>query len=217
MISPAQSLSTQALPLMLPSSSAMPNARKPVNTRYFAPLAALVELITLGGSPAVAQVGRYSVQRTASSPTSGISTIRISNGSGRLTVTGRSGSSNVNATALVHGSSQDAANSVKLVVERHGDVLDVHAARPDGGWFDRADVSIDLTVEVPPSIALDVSDGSGGAHIDNVGAIRVRSGSGGVHVTNVGGDLIVDSKGSGSVRYSNVKGAVSVPGRRSRM
>jgi DUF4097 and DUF4098 domain-containing protein YvlB len=168
----------------------------------------MIAYSTLVASGALAQGDSYSVQRTANAPTSGITTIRVANGSGRLVITGHSGSSAVNATAIVHGSSQSAVNSVRLVTERNGDVLTVRADRPDQTGFNDDNVYVDLTVQVPSSIALNVEDGSGGARIDNVGALRVRSGSGGVHISNVGGSADLES-GSGGAELRNVHGNVT--------
>jgi hypothetical protein len=160
-------------------------------------------------SSASAQGDRYSVERKAQASSSGARRIRVENGSGRLIINGKQGVSAVSATAMVRGSSQSAVDAVKLITERNGDEIVVKADRPDSrrSWHDN--VSVDLTVEVPSNLQLDVSDGSGGAQIDNVGPLTVDAGSGGVRITNVNGGADVTS-GSGGARLSSVHGDVAV-------
>lgn len=155
-----------------------------------------------------AQSDRYQVTRNAQAATGGASSVRLSNGSGSLVVNGRQGSSELRVTAFVHGSSEAAVNAVRIVVDRNGDVLTVREDKPDRSWFGSDNTWVDLTVEVPTNIALDVSDGSGGARIDNVGAIRFRTGSGGAHLSNVVGAVDVSS-GSGGVELRSVRGNVT--------
>ncbi|HEY7898595.1 MAG: hypothetical protein ACHQQP_00545 [Gemmatimonadales bacterium] len=169
----------------------------------------VLALATVQLSPmrAGAQEDAYAVKRDAHASTSGITSIRIQNGSGRLVVTGKAGASSLSATAVVRGSSQDIVNSVKLITERDGNALTVRADGPDRGWFGGGGWSADLTVEVPANIRLDVSDGSGGARLQNVGALTMRSGSGGVHIDGVTGNADVKS-GSGGAELRNVRGDV---------
>jgi putative adhesin len=169
-------------------------------------LAALA-LASLAPPAASAQGDRYSVQRTGQVAASGATSIRIANGSGKLVITGRNGASSVSARAVVRGSSQEAVNAVKLITERNGDVITVRAEAPDRTWSRGDGWSADLTVEVPASIHLDVSDGSGGARIENVGPVSVRSGSGGVRIDHATGAVEVRS-GSGSVELRDVRGGV---------
>jgi hypothetical protein len=165
-----------------------------------------VAMVAISASPSFAQ-DRYSVTRNAQASTSGVTSIRIENGSGRLVVTGKSGASAVVASAEIRGSSQDAVNSVKLVTERHGDVLTVKADAPKRGWFNGNGWSANLTVEVPSNIRLDVDAGSGGARLEDVGPVTMNSGSGGVRIDGVGGSADVSS-GSGGAHLRNVHGDV---------
>ena len=164
---------------------------------------------TFLASTAAAQGNDYSVERKAQASSSGARHIRVENGSGRLIITGKQGVSAVSATAMVRGSSQSAVDAVKLVTERNGDEIIVKTDRPDDRWSWHNNVSVDLTVEVPSNLQLDVSDGSGGAQIDNVGPLTVDAGSGGVRISNVNGGADISS-GSGGARLSNVHGDVTV-------
>lgn len=57
-----------------------------------------------------------------------------------------------------------------------------------------------------------IRDGSGDIHVETVQEdVRVTDGSGDIDVRRVKGDFIVEGDGSGSARYSEVKGTVRVP------
>lgn len=164
---------------------------------------------TVFTSSASAQRDDYSVQRNARVSALGATSIRIENGSGRLVITGKSGASIVSASAVIRGSSQATVNAVKLSIQRNGDVITVRADAPDRSWSWGDGWSADLTVEVPANLHLDVSDGSGGARIENVGALTIRSGSGGVRASNVTGAVDARS-GSGGVKLRDVHGDVGL-------
>lgn len=54
-----------------------------------------------------------------------------------------------------------------------------------------------------------VEDGSGSIKIEHVGgSVRVDDGSGGIRVSDVEKDLIIEGNGSGSLRYSDIRGRV---------
>ena len=54
-----------------------------------------------------------------------------------------------------------------------------------------------------------VEDGSGTIEIRGVaGSVTVDDGSGDIDIDDVEGDLIIEEEGSGSLRYSNVRGTV---------
>ena len=175
-------------------------------TRRSAALAAI--LTALAVSSVGAQENGYSAPLHSSVSANGATRVRVENGSGHLVINGKDGTSQVSATATVRGSSQRAVDAVRLIARREGDTIVVRADRPDDNWFRDDNVSIDLTVEVPASLGLDVTDGSGGAQIDNVGPVAITAGSGGVQVTNVRGTAEVKS-GSGGARLRNVHGDVT--------
>lgn len=185
-----------------------PDSSARIRVARFAAVFAVVSTTFLVSS-AAAQGNDYSVERRAQASSSGARHVRVENGSGRLIITGKQGLTTVSATATVRGSSQGAVDAVKLVTERSGDEIIVKAERPDNRWSWHNNVSVDLTVEVPSDLALDVNDGSGGAQIDNVGPLTVDAGSGGVRVTRVNGGADVSS-GSGGARLSDVRGDVTV-------
>jgi hypothetical protein len=59
---------------------------------------------------------------------------------------------------------------------------------------------------------VDVEDGSGTIDIKGVqGSVTVDDGSGDIEIDDVEHDLIIEEEGSGSLRYTNVRGAVQKP------
>lgn len=147
----------------------------------------------------------YTAPRSASASTAGIATVRVQNGSGRLVITGNPSATAVHATGTAHASSQRDLDRLKLVVEREGSDIVVRPDMPDS--WGGCDCSMDMTVEVPTSVQLDVQDGSGGAELRNVGRVRVQSGSGGVRIEHTSGDVSVRS-GSGEASLTDVHGNV---------
>lgn len=148
----------------------------------------------------------YTVTRTASVAAGGAGGVEIANGSGRLVVRGVQGASEVRATGVVHAESQRDLDQIQLIARREGNTIVVRPETGDG-WFRGCDCSMDLTVEIPAGMSAEVTDGSGGAEVSNVGALAVHSGSGGARIEHVNGDLEVTS-GSGGVRASDVHGDV---------
>lgn len=173
---------------------------RPVSLLAFAATSAL-----LAASPLLAQ-GDYTATRTGTANASGATSIRIANGSGRLTVTGNPSATSVRATGTAHADRKGDLDNVKLVVERNGNVIEVHPDY-DSGMFHDCDCWMDLTVEVPTSVGLQVTDGSGGAELRNVGAVDVRSGSGGIRIQGTSGDVVMKS-GSGRATATDVHGDV---------
>jgi hypothetical protein len=167
-------------------------------------LAPVALTLGLAAAPALLQAQReYTAPRSGTASTAGISTIRVANGSGRLIITGNPSATEVRATGTAHAASQRDLDGVKLVVERQGDEIVVHPDMNDS--WNGCDCFMDLTVEVPTSIALEVADGSGGAELRNVGSARITSGSGGVTVQHTSGSVAIRS-GSGRARVSDIHG-----------
>lgn len=159
---------------------------------------------------ASAQDDNYSAQRSASISASGVTTIRIRNGSGRLIIAGKQGAATISATGTARASSRDLLDKIKIAATRDGDVVTIEPQYPENGWFSGGwcNCSINMTVEVPSNIRLDVHGGSGGAEIHDVGAMDVSSGSGGVRVERVGGALSLRT-GSGGANVRDVHGDVT--------
>ncbi len=154
--------------------------------------------------------------RSGSANAAGATTVRISARAGYLHIQGRPGITEVRAQGTAHASNNDVLKQVQLVVKRTGDVVEVTVVTPDqsgGGWFTNGfgnnSASLDLTVEVPTTIPLDVEDGSGDTIIRGTGTVKLNDGSGNIDIDGVIGDLSVDD-GSGDITARNVRGKVTL-------
>lgn len=206
-------------------------------------------------------------------PAAGLTGAHVEAGAGKLEIAGRAGATEIEVLAEFRGrdgASPEVLENLKLTMETRGTDFVIRAEEMRGArWGSHA--WIDLTITVPPALALKIKDGSGGMSVrgidadvsiedgsgevevegvggnlrvsDGSGGIRIRDagrdveiqdGSGSVDVLRVGGNVRIDdgsgsitvrdvgrrldvpSGGSGSVRYSDVRGEVRVPNKRRR-
>jgi hypothetical protein len=154
---------------------------------------------------------RYSAPRSATVSTAGVRQVRVEAGAGFLRIEGKAGLTEIRATGTAHASSQEILERIKLTVVKNGDIITVKTEFPDEdcGWRDSCSRALDLTVELPASMAMDVSDGSGELEIQNVGALEVNDGSGGIHLKDIRGDVRI-SDGSGEIVARNITGNLSI-------
>jgi hypothetical protein len=163
--------------------------------------------------------------READVQVNGARRIRVIARAGDLKIQGRAGSSTVAVHGTACSSRESGLAEIKLIAERRGDEIYVEASMPDE-WFGGAR-GLDLALDVPSSIPLDVDDSSGSVEIRDVAALEIEDSSGGLRIENVAGavtvrdgsgDVVIDragsvliaDDGSGSVRISGVKGSVVV-------
>jgi hypothetical protein len=163
--------------------------------------------------------------REATVEAGGARRIHVIGRAGDLKIQGHQGASAVTVHATACASTEERLASVRLIAERRGDVVYVEAAIPEE-WLGGA-AALDLQLDVPSSIPLDVEDGSGSVEIRNVAALKIDDGSGelriedvagAVSVTDGSGDIVIDhagsvvieEDGSGGMRITDVKGSVVV-------
>jgi hypothetical protein len=149
-----------------------------------------------------------SADRDAAIPVGGASVVAVEARAGSLRIEGRAGVDEVRARGTARASSREVLEQVRLVTERRGDQVTVVVETPrdlrDGEW-----AALDLVVEVPRELALDVTDGSGDLEIRSVGALRLIDGSGGIELEGIGGALRIQD-GSGEIRVRDARGDVEV-------
>ena len=156
----------------------------------------------------------YTSPRNAEVSASGAKSVRIEAAAGILRVEGRSGISQVRVRGTARADRRSRLDDIKLIAERRGDQVYIKADMPewrDRGWYDRDNdnVALDLIIEVPASLHLDVGDGSGEAEFNNTGSLELGDGSGEILIRNAKGDVRV-SDGSGSITIEGVEGSVRV-------
>jgi hypothetical protein len=150
--------------------------------------------------------------RSARVSAAGARGARIEARAGSLRIEGRSGITEIQARGTARASSRSLLDEIRLTAERRGDYAYVIVDVPEihGNWGgDDQFAALDLIVEVPNTLALDVEDRSGELEIRNVGALDLVDASGDATIENVGGRLRVRDN-SGELRIRDVRGDVEL-------
>ena len=147
----------------------------------------------------------YTAPRSATIGTSGATSIRVEARAGTLRIEGREGITEARASGTARASSRSLLEDIKLVAEREGNEVVIRVEIPEmnggRGWNRMA--ALDLLIEVPTTIALDVSDSSGDAEVRGVASLDIEDSSGNLHVEKIAGPVrIHDSSGDITVRDS---------------
>jgi hypothetical protein len=152
----------------------------------------------------------YGVERRLELDASAAELLRLSAGSGALTVSGREGLGRVQAVGMACASHEDLLKDLRLSMEQvDGEiVLSAHYPR-SGGWNGGEYARIDLAVEIPLRMAVDLDDSSGSLEVSGTGALRIDDSSGSILVWDVFGDVLIDDS-SGEVELRSISGDVSV-------
>jgi hypothetical protein len=162
-----------------------------------------------------AQDYRYSAPRNATVNAAGARLIRVEAGAGFLHINGRPNTSEVRVTGVAGASSRRLLDEIKLIAVREGDVVRIKMDVPDQdrGFFDmiRGDwqQALDLTIDVPINVPLEVEDGSGETVIRGTNAVTVDDGSGDLELKGITGNVKVHD-GSGNISLSGIDGDVYV-------
>lgn len=175
---------------------------------------ALAIVVTAAFIPVRAHaIGDVTSPRNADIDARGAKTIQVIAGAGDLRIEGRTGISQVQVRGTARASSRGRLDDIKLIAERRGDVVYIKADIPENnGFFSRDwndNMALDLVIEVPQSVALDVEDGSGDSKFTNVGPLKLVDGSGGIEIRGAKGNVSVED-GSGEMVIENVEGSVRV-------
>lgn len=143
---------------------------------------------------------------------SGSDVLAVNAAAGDLQIRGVPGSDEVVIRGTVCASDEELLAAAKVLTEG-GPRAEITVDLPevDGGWsISGSKYSyIDLELEVPESIALEVRDSSGDVEIDNVGSLVVQDSSGDIEIEDVNGSVSVTDS-SGDVEIEHVRGDVIV-------
>jgi hypothetical protein len=173
-----------------------------------------VILAVLIPRPAAAQNrGDVSSDRNAVVNAAGARVIRVEAGAGFLNINGRTGITEVRVHGVASASSRRLLDEIKLIAERRGDEVLIKMDVPDQNrsfwdWNDYRQM-LDLTIDVPINVPLDVADGSGEIKIKGTGAVRLSDGSGDLELSGITGKVHV-TDGSGNIVIHGVDGDVEV-------
>jgi hypothetical protein len=172
-------------------------------------------IITAVFIPRRASAQDYTSPRNADVPVSGARSIRIEAAAGILKVQGRQGLDQVHVRGTAKANRKNRLDAIRLIAERRGDEIYIKADMPDDrdGYWGNGDnwdeMALDLVIEVPTSLRLDVDDGSGNAEFNGTGALELEDGSGEIWVRDARGDVRI-SDGSGNITVEGVQGTLRV-------
>ena len=171
----------------------------------------LASLVLAAALPAAALAQDYDAPRTATVNASGATLVRIEARAGNLRVTGRTDITEVRVRGTARSSSRGILEDIKLEATRTGNEVTVRAVIPefrDSGW-NNDQALLDLVIETPAKLPLDIDDTSGDMTIESVSAkVRIEDNSGNIRVRDTGDIWISDS--SGGIDIRGVKGSVDI-------
>ena len=160
-----------------------------------------------GSSACVVSLGGFdcgvTASRAATIDVGDATRVRVRARAGSLRIEGHPDLVEVRASGTACAGSDANLERVTLTATRVGTELVIETDTGDGMG------RLDLVVEIPDSLPLEVDDGSGGIEIYDVAAVELRDGSGGIDIDGVAGDVrVVD--GSGGINISAVRGTVVI-------
>lgn len=142
-------------------------------------------------------------ERSVSTPSEGIDTVRIIAEAGSLDVGGRPGTNDIAAEGTACASTTGDLEELQFEVTTSGSEVVIEAKTPDNTRFD-------LRITVPDAVRVKIDDGSGNIEVRDVAGVEITDGSGDVYVAGVSGDLVVTDDGSGDLDLRAVGGGVEV-------
>ncbi|MCH1930454.1 DUF4097 domain-containing protein [Shewanella sp. A25] len=136
----------------------------------------------------------------------GLQSLIAETGAGGLEIVGIEGLSQIKLVADIYA---DESSEVILTLEKSGSNAKLKAEIKPYSSFNNYSPYIDLTLQVPAAMALDIDDGSGEIVITKMmGNIDVKDGSGGLSIE--GGHNVSIDDGSGEIEVSNLFGTLSI-------
>ncbi|MCG6957606.1 MAG: DUF4097 domain-containing protein [Gemmatimonadetes bacterium] len=155
---------------------------------------------------------RYEAERTVQVDASASQRLQLDAGSGALRVVGVEGLKEVRAVGHACASDEEYLKDLQVTVEDHAGrlALETHYPSHRGiGWRGEDYARIDLTVEVPKGMSVDLSDSSGDLEVSGTGALNIDDSSGSIRVRDIDGSVNVDDS-SGEIDVSGVAGDVNI-------
>jgi DUF4097 and DUF4098 domain-containing protein YvlB len=162
----------------------------------------LVATTVLAGGALAGCGGPRSVERQASVPADGITSVRIIGELGDLAVNGEEGASAITLAGTVVDTTGGQVDGFDFTTRTEGSEVIIEART--GGTAARFNV----TATVPSSVAVIVEDGDGDIAIQNVGNVDITDGAGDIAVRQVTGLAITDA--SGGIAVGPMTGNVTI-------
>lgn len=138
--------------------------------------------------------------------------LTIAAGAGDLVISGVAGTDEVRISGKVCASREDWLDESRVETSP-GEQAHIGVILPstDGNWsmWGNHYTYIDLELQVPANLDLDIRDSSGDIEIEDVAAVNVKDSSGDITINRASGDLIV-ADSSGDIRMTEVGGDITV-------
>lgn len=143
---------------------------------------------------------------------SGTASLSILAAAGDLEVVGREGTGEASVRATICASRAEWLEESGLELtggEVAGIAVNMPAVNSGMSWSGNQYLSMDLVIEVPADLALEISDSSGSMNLEGTGGLFVKDSSGDIDIENVKGDVILEDS-SGDVSLKKIAGDVTV-------
>ena len=153
----------------------------------------------------------YEAERTANVDARGARLLRAKVGSGSLKIEGKAGLEQVVIRGRACASSRQLLEGIELRADRQGGEVVVEADHRDNERmnFNNNYARLDLVIEVPMRMAVEIADGSGSVELMNLGNVDLTDGSGEITGTDLHGDVDIHD-GSGSITLAGVTGTLTI-------
>lgn len=138
-------------------------------------------------------------------------TLTVRAAAGDLVVNGRAGLSEARIRGKLCASNEEWLDEARIDTVGGRDA-EISVALPDSsGWslMGSRYVYMDLEIEVPEGLALDISDSSGDIEIEGTGPLEVSDSSGDIDIERIAGGVVLDDS-SGDIELKDIGGDVLV-------
>lgn len=139
-----------------------------------------------------------------------LSELEVIAGAGKLDIRGQDGISEITVIADIYTDRKNRDN-YELTLSKSGDVAKLIARNGDtsGFWVSNSPY-IDIVVNVPSELLLQVKDGSGDMKVNGMrDEVTIEDGSGDMTVTNIIGNLTIED-GSGEMNLKDIQGNIAI-------
>ena len=151
---------------------------------------------------------QFRTPRSVTIDAAGLRSVKVVAFSGELEIEGVEDLLEVRVTGSACALEEQWLEGIDVRAERQGVELAIEAVAPAGRAWEGTG-RLDLEIEVPSSMRLDVVDGSGPAEVTNVTGLLIDDGAGSLSILGVAGDVEVKD-GGGDLDIEDVRGHVKI-------
>ena len=152
---------------------------------------------------------KFEVERRVTLDASATEWLRLRAGAGALAVEGQAGLEQVQAVGRACASEAGYLDDLRVTLERVNDEIVLSAHYPDRSGWGNGYARIDLAVEIPLSMPVDLDDSSGSVELAGTGELRIDDSSGSIFARGINGSVSIDDS-SGEIDVEDVSGDVRI-------